>query len=124
MRIAYSISLKDFRSLQPAFSLRVGRSAAFKTVLIACAMIAFGGVVLLSQGLALSIGGLLIGLGGILAVLAYFYERLSVKRAVTSTAGSGTVFPDGRTELGKSVGGAGRVPVCVTLPKRAICVRA
>ena len=41
-------------------------------------------------------------------------------RAVTSMAGSGTAFRDGQTESGKSVGAAGPVLGCDTLPRVAI----
>ena len=44
-------------------------------------------------------------------------------RAVTSTVGSGTAFRDGRTESGASVGDAGLVLGCATLPKVVICVQ-
>jgi len=45
----------------------------------------------------------------------------ATRRAVTSMAGSGTAFRDGRTESGESVGDAGLVPGYATLPKAAIC---
>src|SRR5436190_2124465 len=54
----------------------------------------------------------------------YWYVPTATRRAVTSTAGSGTVFQDGRTESCKSVGGAGHVADCAPLPKAVICVRA
>jgi hypothetical protein len=46
----------------------------------------------------------------------------ATRRAVTSMAGSGTAFRDGRTESGESVGDAVHVLDCATLPKVAICV--
>ena len=48
----------------------------------------------------------------------------ATRRAVTSTAGSGTAFRDGQTESGVSVGDAGLVLDCATPPKAAICARA
>jgi hypothetical protein len=42
------------------------------------------------------------------------------RRAVTSIAGNGTVFRDGRTESGLSVGDVAVVRDCATLPKTAI----
>jgi hypothetical protein len=80
MRIAFAISLEDFRSWQSAFTLRPGRSAWLKAILVPFAMIAFGGVFCLMQGSALSIvGGLLIALGAGFAALAYVLERQSMK---------------------------------------------
>src|SRR6266404_22166 len=51
------------------------------------------------------------------------FVRTVIRRAVTFTAGSGTVFRDGRTESGVSVGDAAHAPGCATLPKEAICVQ-
>jgi hypothetical protein len=80
MRLPYSISANDFRSLQPPFALRVGRSLAFKVFLIPCALITAPGIVLLFRsGPAFIVGALLIVLGGGGAALAYLFEKRSVK---------------------------------------------
>src|SRR5258706_5102884 len=55
--------------------------------------------------------------------LCFWSVPTATHRAVTSTAGNGTAFRDGQTESGKSVGDAGLVLDCATLPKAAICVR-
>ena len=52
------------------------------------------------------------------------FARTAKRRAVTSMAGNGTAFRDGRTESGVSVGDAAPVRDCATLPKAAICDRA
>ena len=52
------------------------------------------------------------------------FARTVTRRAVTSTAGSGTVFRDGRTESGVSAGYAVHVLDCATHPKAAICAEA
>jgi hypothetical protein len=51
------------------------------------------------------------------------FARTVTRRAVTSMAGSGTAFRDGRAESGASAGDAAHAPACVTLPKAAICVQ-
>src|SRR5882724_7536437 len=48
---------------------------------------------------------------------------LATRLAVTSTAGNGTVFRDGRTESGVSTGDAAHAHGCATLPKVGICVQ-
>ena len=50
------------------------------------------------------------------------FARTVTRRAVTSTAGSGTAFRDGRTESGVSVGDAVHALGCATHPKAGICV--
>ena len=50
------------------------------------------------------------------------FARTVTLRVVTSMAGNGIVFQDGRIESGVSVGDAGLVPGCAILPKAAICV--
>src|SRR5216683_6121601 len=50
-----------------------------------------------------------------------WFVPTATRRAVTSTAGSGTVFRDGRTESGASVGDAALVLDCATHPKASIC---
>lgn len=52
-----------------------------------------------------------------------YFALTATPHAVTSTGGNGIVFRDGQTELGKSVGGAGLVLGCATLPKAVICVQ-
>ncbi len=49
--------------------------------------------------------------------------RVAKSPGVTYTDGNGTACPDGQTESGTSVGNAAHAPVCVTLPKAAICVQ-
>src|SRR5216683_6737781 len=49
------------------------------------------------------------------------FARTVTRRAVTSTAGSGTAFRDGPTESGVSVGDAALVLDCATHPKASIC---
>jgi|SRR5579863_3035433 len=60
---------------------------------------------------------------GTVGGLCYWFVPTATRRAVTCMPGSGTVSPDGQTELGKSVGGAGLALDCGTLPKAVICVR-
>jgi hypothetical protein len=47
------------------------------------------------------------------------FARGVTRRAVTSTAGSGTAFRDGQTESGESVGDVAHGPGCAILPKAA-----
>jgi hypothetical protein len=51
------------------------------------------------------------------------FARTVTRHAVTSMAGNGIAFRDGRTASGVSVGGAALVRGCATLPRVAICVQ-
>src|SRR5216683_8387212 len=53
-----------------------------------------------------------------------WFVPTATHHVATFTAGSGTVFRDGRTESGVSTGDAVHVLGCATLPKAVICVRA
>lgn len=51
----------------------------------------------------------------------YCSVRAVKRRGVTSMAGNGTAYRDGRTESGVSAGDAALAPDCATLQKAAIC---
>src|SRR5215470_13938546 len=81
MRLHYTISFEDFKTLQPRFEVKPGKNAGFKGVLVACSLIALLGVFCLAEGFGWQVGAFLIGLGGVAAGLAYFYDKRSVQKA-------------------------------------------
>lgn len=81
MKLSYGISFEDFQALQPPFTSRAAKNTAFKTMLVVCGLMAALGVFCMVEGLGAPVGLFLIGLGAMSAVLGYFYDQHSVKKA-------------------------------------------
>src|SRR5580698_9472340 len=80
MRLSYAIKFEDFQSLQAPLPAPKGATAAFKGVLVVCALIALLGAYCMLQGLGVPVGLFLIGLGLAAATGAYFYEQRSFRK--------------------------------------------
>ena len=78
MRLSYPIRFEDFKSLQRPFTLRAGKNAGFKGVLVACVLMALLGVFCLLNGFGILVAGFLIGLGAAAAGAAYLYDKRTI----------------------------------------------
>jgi len=79
MKLTYSVSVEDFRSLYPPYSVKAGKNAGYFGAMVACGLIAALGVFCLKQGMGVPTGGFLIGLGAVAAVSAHLLDKRSVQ---------------------------------------------
>jgi hypothetical protein len=81
MKVRYAISLAEFRSWQPPFTMRAVRNAGFKAAMVFCGLSAFLGADLVAQGYGFLIGAFFIGLGVLAAAASYLLDQQSVRKA-------------------------------------------
>jgi hypothetical protein len=79
MKLTYSVSLEDFRSLYPPYAVKPGKNAGYVGAMIACGLIAALGVFCMEQGMGAPMGGFLIGLGAVAAVSVHLLDGRSVQ---------------------------------------------
>lgn len=112
MKIDYAVTLEDFRSLQPPFTLRPASGLGFKLLIAFCVFMMGAGVFSLLRGFGFAVGGFTITLSAMILLVMYLLDRRSVNLAllrqllasISYTRGRITVMPFFST-LCKPVGG-------------------